>query len=147
LATRYVIWYVKQYMARLVCAAAATGAILAASVPSFAATTVIQQTVTKTYATKFVKDQGQAIPITGGVLRLTVTKEGFINGYYTPPGTAWFIPVVGGLNGQDLWFDIGNNARATHVTGTLQGGQIAGYASESDGIRYRFTAVQTAAPA
>lgn len=138
----------KKNLSSLIRAALAAGVLASAACPAagIAATAQLDQTVTKTYQTTFVKDYGPSVPITGGVLKLTLTKEGYINGYFTPPGTATFIPVVGGRNGADLWFDIGNNNRATHVTGSLQGSEIVGYAMESNGSQYRFTAVPLAGP-
>lgn len=124
--------------------AALTPLVLPAAAP--AATAQIQQTITRTYQTTFVKDYGPAIPYTGGTLRLTLTKDGYINGYFMPPDTVAAINVVGGRNGSTVWFDIGNGARTTHVTGTLQGNQIIGYATEPNGAQYRFTAVPGAQP-
>lgn len=114
--------------------------------PSLASTAQLERTVTKTYQTTFVKDFGQSFPLTGGRLKLTLTNDGYINGFYTPPDTASFIPVVGGRNGADVWFDIGNNARSTHITGTIKGNQIVGYAIDPSGVQYRFTAIPAALP-
>ena len=120
------------------------GATSVAPAPAAAATEETEQS-TKLFETTFVRDAGRALPITGGLLKLTLTNDGFINGFYTPPGTARLIPVVGGRNGSELWFDIGDSSRATHVTGTLHDGTITGSASESNGAFYRFTAVPAAA--
>lgn len=120
--------------------AAVAGATLAPA-PATAATAQTEQTITKTYDTTFVRDTGRGFPIEGGVLKLTLTKEGYINGYYSPPDSVAFIPVVGGRNGSDVWFDIGNSTQTTHVTGTLQGSEIIGSAVEPGGQFYRFKAV------
>ena len=117
-------------------------AAIAAVVPatSFAATSLLETTVTKTYATTFTKQYGQAFPFTGGKLRLTLTKDGYIQGYFTPADSVSFVPVTGGRDGAKVWFDIGG-ARSTYVTGTLEGNEIVGYATAPDGVQYRFTAV------
>ncbi len=132
------------FLRAAVIGAALVPLVLPAAAP--AATAQLQQTITRTYQTTFVKDYGPSVPFTGGTLRLTLTKDGYVNGYYTPPGTVAFVDVIGGRNGASVWFDIGNGHRTTHVTGTLQGGRIVGYASDQTGAQYRFTAVPSVQP-
>ena len=59
-----------------------------------------------------------------GTLQLTVSKNGIVNGYYRPNGES-FNSVVGGLNGDEIWLDIGYNG-GMHISGRLQGGKIVG---------------------
>ena len=138
----------KQVFGRVFRALALGSGLAALAAPALApaATTQLETTITKTYQTTFVKDTGQSMPVTGGTLKLTLTKDGYINGYFTPADTISFITVVGGRNGSTVWFDIGNGTRTTHVTGTLQGSEIAGYAVEPNGVQYRFTAVPWVQP-
>jgi len=123
--------------------AAFAACALAVPAVSFAATSQLDRTVTKTYQTTFVKDYGQAFPITGGTLKLTLTRDGYIQGYFMPPDSVAFVPVVGGRDGSNVWFDIGN-ANVTHVTGRLKGAAIVGYAVASNGVQYRFNAAPQA---
>jgi len=136
-------------MTRVTAAAAAIAIAIGAgaAAPRSVRAATVQQThsVTKTYQTTFQLDSGRSVAFAGGILRLTLSKEGYINGDYNPPGTGALIPVVGGRNGADVWFDIGTATRTTHVTGTLQGDSIFGYAVEPDGSQYRFSATPPAA--
>lgn len=131
-------------MTRVTAAAAAIaiaiGAGTAAPRTAIAATVEQTHSVTKTYQTTFQLDSGRSVAFAGGILRLTSSKEGYINGDYNPPGTGILLPVVGGRNGADVWFDIGTATKTTHVTGTLEGERIVGYAVEPDGSQYRFNA-------
>jgi hypothetical protein len=122
--------------------------LAAAALPvvSAAATSQLDRTITQTYQTTFVKQFGQSFPITGGRLEITLTNDGYVQGYYTPADSVAFIPVTGGRNGSNVWFDIGNS-HATHVTGTLEPNGIAGFATTSNGVQYRFDAVTQAKPA
>lgn len=102
-------------------------------------------TPAQTYSTTFVQELGppyplSAYPITGGRLQLKVSSGGFVTGYYTPADSAAFVPVTGGQNGSNLWFDIGNGI---HVSAQMRSGEIVGSATQG-GDEYRFTATPAA---
>lgn len=137
---KHVIAYLRSALAALVAAA------FLAPVPVPAATVQINKTVKETFQTTFVRDYGPAVPYTGGTLRLTLTPDGVVHGFFTPADTASFIPVLGGRRGSDLWFDIGQSTSTTHVTASLQGNTLTGYATEPNGTQYKFTAVPQVSP-
>ena len=79
-----------------------------------------------------------------GTLKVSV-HDGFVSGYYLPqdgqPET-----VAGGVTGDSIWFDIGNDLV---VTGQLKDGRIVGTAAPRDGAsleRYKFTAAPEKTP-
>lgn len=60
-----------------------------------------------------------------GTLQLTLDRNGLINGYYRPDGGS-FEAVTGGVQGNNVWLDIGMLDRI-HITGKFDGTQIVGY--------------------
>ncbi|HLI96977.1 MAG TPA: hypothetical protein VKT72_12950 [Candidatus Baltobacteraceae bacterium] len=114
-------------------AAAAIGLLLAASLPA------VSQTQPKQYDTALTELYGSAAPYTG-TLKLTVSPDGIVRGYYFPSdGTALFIPVTGGQTGQSIWFDIGNGDMY-HVDARVLDGSIIGTAVTHDNAQYTFVA-------
>jgi hypothetical protein len=90
-----------------------------------------------------------------GVLRIRITPDGFINGYYRMDDRGGAMrPVVGGLQGERIWLDIGSGFNAMHVDGTYDNGKIVGYTHVLAPWRgdprypwqYRFVADVTSAP-
>lgn len=137
---KHLIAYLRSALAAL----AFSAFFVPAPVP--AATVEINQTVTKTFQTTFVRDYGPSVPYTGGTLRLTLTPDGYVHGFFTPADTADFIPVIGGRRGADVWFDIGQTTSTTRVTASLQDGSLNGYATTPSGAQYKFTAVPQLSP-
>lgn len=90
------------------------------------------------YDTALTAVYGSAFPYTG-TLKLTVNEDGIVRGYYfSSDGTAAFIPVTGGRNGNSIWFDIG--ARMYHVDARVHDGTIVGTAFSSANEQYTFVA-------
>jgi hypothetical protein len=112
--------------------AAALGLLLAASVPAVCETQPTQ------YATALTEIFGSAAPYTG-TLRLTVSRDGIVRGYYFPSDGELFVPVTGGQTGQSIWFDIGSNGMY-HVNANVRDGAIVGVAFTRDNVQYTFVA-------
>lgn len=102
------------------------------------------QSVQTYYNVSFTELYGSPIPYTGE-LRLTVSPDGIVNGYYIPVDQISFITVTGGRQGNAFWFDIGNR-HPIHVTATLEHGNLVGSAiAEGSTTEYTFRAVRTTA--
>lgn len=65
-----------------------------------------------------------------GTLRLSVSTNGIVQGYYQTQDGA-IEPVVGGKIGDTIWFSIGESG-AIRVNANLLGSQIVGSARETD---------------
>ena len=67
---------------------------------------------------------GSQYPVSGD-LDLHITNEGLVSGFYHPAFVRSFIPIVGGLSGNRIWFDIQGGTFQTQdvarlrVTGTI----------------------------
>ncbi len=106
---------------------------------ALAVTTTSTQAVHENFNTTISPLWGFGAPWSG-TLQLTVTPDDIINGYYRPADTGAFVPVTGGRNGDEVWFDIGARGR-THVQGTLHNGTIVGTAHEDGSVdSYKFVA-------
>lgn len=113
--------------------AAALGLLALAGAPAMSAT---QPTA---YATALTELYGSPAPYTG-TLKLTVSENGIVHGFYFPTdGTSLFIPVTGGQNGTSIWFDIGDDGMY-RVQGRVHGGTIVGTAFTRDNQQYTFVA-------
>jgi hypothetical protein len=113
--------------------AAAFGLLSLAAAPALSAT---QPT---SYDTSLTSLYGSASPYTG-TLKLTVSESGIVRGYYfSSDGTAMYVPVTGGKNGNSIWFDIGDG-RMYHVDGRVQNGKIVGSALSGGNEQYTFVA-------
>ncbi len=91
------------------------------------------------YTTKFVQVYGSPAPYLG-TLQLQISPDNIVSGYYRPDNQS-FIPVTGGRDGKDIWFDIGGSGQA-RVTARLEGHSIVGSAVDG-GVQYTFTATRT----
>ena len=58
-----------------------------------------------------------------GRLNLTVYPNGIVNGFYVPDGGR-VEDVVGGVDGQNIWLDLGGTMRSLHLNGTLKNGVL-----------------------
>lgn len=113
--------------------AAALGLLLLAGAPALCAPQPTR------YATALTAVYGSPAPYTG-MLKLTISQDGIVQGYYSPSdGSALFIPVTGGKSGDSIWFDIGNRD-TYHVDGRLHHGKIVGTAFARDNRQYTFVA-------
>jgi hypothetical protein len=113
--------------------AATLGLLALAAVPAISAT---QPTA---YATALTELYGSPAPYTGE-MRLTVSSDGTIHGYYFPSdGASSFIPVTGGRTGNSIWFDIGDGGMY-RVQGRVHDGTIVGTAFTPNNQQYTFVA-------
>jgi hypothetical protein len=115
----------KDMKIRFAAALLALGLATAPAVPAFAAVSTIRDA----QGVAHLNLDTQLIPqhrsgFYGGSLQLTITPDGIVNGYYRPDDGS-FHTVTGGLNGNQIWFDIGYQG-GMHITGTLTGDQIVG---------------------
>ncbi len=58
-----------------------------------------------------------------GVLDLTISAGGIVQGSYRDADSGRIEPVAGGMQGYDIWFDVGSRGRL-HVVGTLRDGVL-----------------------
>jgi len=109
------------------------------SLLSLAAAPAMSATEPTSYDTALTSLYGSASPYTG-TLRLTVSESGIVRGYYfSSDGTAMYVPVTGGKNGNSIWFDIGDGSMY-HVDGRVQNGKIVGSARSGGNEQFSFVA-------
>jgi hypothetical protein len=103
--------------------AAAAGMLAALALPAsaLAATTTTAQTQQYTIPTKLT-DRYHAGEY-DGVLRLRISPDGIVQGTYQP-SDGGLVSVTGGLDGRQIWLDVGNGIRALHLTGTFRNGVL-----------------------
>ncbi|HEX3464124.1 MAG TPA: hypothetical protein VHS78_08775 [Candidatus Elarobacter sp.] len=106
---------------RSAAAAAAMLAALAVPAGAFAATTTSAQTQSYTFPTTLT-DRYHAGEY-DGLLRLHISPGGIVQGTYQP-SDGGIRSVTGGLDGKNIWLDIGGGIHALHVTGTFQNGVL-----------------------
>ena len=92
-----------------------------------------------------------------GTLHLNVANDGTVSGWYRAQDAGPVQPVVGGLDGDSIWFDIGNQtvvprdngttelSGPLQVIGTLKHGRLEG-SVDSGFSRLAFTAQQQTSP-
>lgn len=99
---------------------------LGAAAPAFAVTNSVTtgEPVHLQYNTKLVPRFGAGEY--DGQLRLTINADGIVSGTYLP-SDGGIKHVTGGVNGDDIWLDIGFHG--WHITGTIVNGHIVGYTS------------------
>jgi hypothetical protein len=103
--------------------------LLALALPASAFAAAAQPT-TQSYTTTLSDWNygGMAYPY-AGQLKLQVSPDGIISGWYTNDNTLLPVPVIGGRNGDNLWLDIGDMGRL-HVNAHLQDGKLVGTARQ-----------------
>ena len=110
--------------------ALAAAALIAAPAQSFADTQ-------STYTTVFT--QTQPLPSAGaypGSMRLTVSSDGIVNGWYIPSPSADFIPISGGEKDGKFWLNIGRSGDLL-VQGTVaKNGALVGSAVERNDAEF-----------
>lgn len=82
------------------------------------------------YDTAMTQIYGSIAPYSG-TMDLHIDASGIVRGYYHPESVTSFIVVTGGVDGKNIWLDIGRDAKI-HVSGTLVNGVISGQAINSD---------------
>lgn len=132
-----VITFLKRYAFSL---ALLAGIPALAAMPAYATVQTHSAPGVVSFDTQITELYGSLAPYQGR-LDLHFSENGTISGYFRPVDTGSFIPVTGGRNGNDLWFDIGNSGRF-HFTGTLSDGRISGGAIQGNS-QYKLSATQT----
>jgi hypothetical protein len=118
-------------------------AFVLAGVP--VASLAMQQSPAAFYDTRLVQEYGSPAPYSG-TLQLRISPDNIVNGYYRPDaGLGRFVPVTGGRDGDNIWFDIGESGNL-HVTGKFVKGSIVGTAVDHN-VEYYFNADTAASPA
>jgi hypothetical protein len=76
-----------------------------------------------------------------GVMRLTFSTNGYVNGTYRPDTGGRVTTVHGGRQGSKVWLDIATLG-GIHIEGTVKGGVITGYGAPlgPGATQYAFTA-------
>ena len=101
----------------------------------------VQQNAMTYYNTRLVEIYGSPAPF-AGTLQLRISPDNIINGYYRAEGgLGTYIPITGGRDGDDVWFDIGERGDV-RVTGKLVNGAIVGTAVDEHDTQYNFTATK-----
>jgi hypothetical protein len=81
---------------------------------------------------------GSSAPFSG-TLDLTIGADGIVGGHYFPADGAMFVPVVGGITGDTIWFDIGDSG-SLHFSGRFKNDTIVGTAFDKGNTQYTFVA-------
>ena len=113
--------------------AAAAGALLATSIPALAVTEN-NPPPQREYTTELAPLNGFGLPFSGS-MTLRVYSNGIVQGNYSVPGGAQFIPVTGGRDGNSIWFEIGMMGRV-QFTGHYEHGKIVGIAYDRNLSRF-----------
>jgi hypothetical protein len=112
---------------RLAAAVLAFGLAASPSLPAFAAVVTARDAQGVAHLnldTQIVPQRGAGYY--GGTLKLTISRDGIVNGIYRPEdGDGGFHTVVGGLNGDQIWLNI-SYLGGLHVSGVLSGSKIVG---------------------
>ena len=64
-----------------------------------------------------------------GTMKLTVTADGIVGGYYFPADEGTIVPVVGGERDGKYWFDIGGDTRLHIIAQAGKDGSLVGTAT------------------
>jgi hypothetical protein len=110
--------------------AVALAALIAAPAQSLADTQ-------STYTTVFT--QTQPLPSAGiypGSMRLTVSSDGIVNGWYIPSPSADFIPISGGEKDGKFWLNIGRSGDVLVQGAIAKNGALIGSAVERNAAEY-----------
>jgi hypothetical protein len=122
-------------------------ALLAAMIhPGVGTQTVAQATPqVQVYHTQ-IRGRFEAFGYTG-VMRLTFSANGYVNGTYRPDTGGRLTTVHGGRQGSKIWLDIATLG-GIHIEGTLQNGVISGYGAPlgPKNKQYAFTATLQSSP-
>jgi hypothetical protein len=113
--------------------AATTGAIaIAASVMTASAVTLARAAATqKAYTTTLTEVMPSPLGYAWtGTLKLTVSPEGIVHGWYIPDAEASFIPVTGNLKHAKLWLDVGMDGSLQINADMHRNGKLVGSATD-----------------
>jgi hypothetical protein len=115
-------------MKQVTAVAAAATLLAVVAVPHAASA---QSSTSQAYTTALVQVEPVSAPGEfDGRLKLTVTSDGIVNGYYFPAmGAGSIVPVVVGVQDGKYWMDIGGNTRL-HIYAHLdKNGSLVGTAT------------------
>jgi hypothetical protein len=88
-------------------------------------------------------EQAPSVGEYDGSLRLRITPDGIISGYYRPDDNPRFISVSGGVTGQNFWLEIGTFASTpVRFSGTFNNGKIAADSNRPITDDGRYTALE-----
>jgi len=130
--------------------AAAAALTLGAAAPAFATTALPDLPAHITFSTAITPAYFGGGEY-AGTLNLTIGKDGSLSGLYRAEDSGSFRTVTGGLDGDQIWLDLGYNG--PHIVGTFRDGKILGstryYVNTQDfagsgGQPYNFTATPEA---
>jgi hypothetical protein len=112
--------------------AAIVGALLAAAVAALPVASVADTQSTQNYATVLTQT-GPAAEFSSftGVLKLSVSSNGIVQGWYMPDYATYFIPVTGSSKDGRLWLSIGESGQLQVNASVQRGGKIVGSAFET----------------
>jgi hypothetical protein len=84
----------------------------------------------KTFATTMTQvEPSLAYGVLTGVLKVSITKNGMVSGWYIADyGSGDFVPVIGNIKEGKLWLDIGDNGRLRVTADVRKGWKIVGTA-------------------
>jgi hypothetical protein len=103
---------------------------LAAIVVAPVAASTPNTAMTKSYSTALTQVAPVSVPGEfDGILKLTVTADGIVNGYYFPADEGTIVPVVGGERDGKYWLDIDGNTRLHIYAEAGKDGSLVGTAT------------------
>ncbi len=125
----------------LICLLAASTSLPASAVPASAPLVSgdyhLRTAITEIYGSQY--------PVSGD-LDLHITPDGLVSGFYHPAFVRSFVPIVGGLSGNRIWFDIAGGTFQTQTIARMRvTGTIASDGSIDGGAWNRTWPQQTAA--
>jgi hypothetical protein len=110
--------------------AAAMAAALAAFVVTPAAASTPVTSMNASYTTALTQVAPVSIPGEfDGRLKLTVSPDGIVSGYYIPTDEGSIVPVVGGVQNGKYWMDIGGDTRLHIYAEAGKDGSLVGTAT------------------
>jgi hypothetical protein len=117
-------------LTKLFTTAVSSAALAAISLVSPISASALGSSTQTTYTTALTQVQPVSAPGEfDGTLKLTVTADGIVNGYYFPADEGTIVPVVGGEQNGQYWMDIGGNTRL-HIYAKLgKDGSLVGTAT------------------
>jgi len=104
--------------------------LLATALPLAASAATTSQAPPQTFnlATRYY-DTSRAGEI-DGTMKITVYASGIVNGSYQLADGGRSNDVTGGMQGKNIWLDIGGIRHSLHLTGTFQDGVLQAVSSE-----------------
>jgi hypothetical protein len=110
-----------------------TAAAMATALAALLVAPVAASTPTTT-STSYTTALTQVEPVSApgefdGTMKLSVTTDGIVSGYYIPADEGTIVPVVGGVQNGKYWMDIGGNTRLHIYAQAGKDGSLVGTAT------------------